>query len=346
MLPIIALILFTTPASAEKKKQGGGPPPMLVSAEKIISGKAEPTAAFVGTVYFSRTAEVAAEVEGIVKKVYINDGQSIKAGEQLIRLSDDLLETEILGTRALYEQNQIDVLQAEKDYKRISTLHNQDSIATSEYEAYDARLSRLQKQSTVLKARLDRLLLEQKKKTVHAPFDGLVIESLVEAGEWVAAGGKVAAVADNRNLEVHVDIPATLINFLTRDREVRVSTAGEGLSATFLTLIPKGDFATRTFTAKFRIKGKPKLIEGMQATVMLPTATAVNGLLVPRDAVVKQFGRDIIFLVVEGSAKMVHVQIMGYQGMQVAVSGEGIEEGQLVVTKGNERIRDGHPVRF
>jgi hypothetical protein len=80
--------------------------------------------------------------------------------------------------------------------------------------------------------------------------------------------------------------------------------------------------------------------------VRLPTATAIKGLLVPRDAVIKQFGRDVVFLAVEGIAQMVPVQVMGYQGMQVAVSGEGIEEGQMVVIKGNERIRDGQPVRF
>jgi hypothetical protein len=37
---------------------------------------------------------------------------------------------------------------------------------------------------------------------------------------------------------------------------------------------------------------------------------------------------------------------MGYQGMQVAVTGAGLEAGQQVVVKGNERIRDGQPVRF
>jgi RND family efflux transporter MFP subunit len=228
-----ALMLTNSAATAEEKKQTGGPPPMLVTTEKIVSGLAEPASSFVGTVYFSRTAEVAAEVEGIVDKVYINDGQIIKAGDRLIRLDDDILETEITGTRALYEQNQIDVLQAEKDYRRIAALHEQDAIATSEYEAYATRLSRLQKQSIVLNARLDKQLLEKRKKTVLAPFDGLVVESLVEAGEWVAAGGTVATVADNHVLEVQVDIPASSTSLLTRGREVRVNIAGEDLSASF-----------------------------------------------------------------------------------------------------------------
>jgi multidrug efflux pump subunit AcrA (membrane-fusion protein) len=113
-----------------------------------------------------------------------------------------------------------------------------------------------------------------------------------------------------------------------------------------MAIIPSGDIATRTFTAKLKIEHGPALLEGMEATVMLPTASAVDGLLVPRDAVINQFGSDVVFLAAEGVAKMVPVKIEGYQGMQVAVTGAGLETGQQVVIKGNERIRDGQPVRF
>lgn len=343
---LAAMTTLTTFALAEEQKKGGGPPPMLVETAEIVAGEAEPMASFVGTVFFARTARVAAEVAGKVRRVYLEDGQAVTRGTRLVLLEDDLLQTQLDGVRAEYEQNQVDLAQAQRDYNRIAALHDQDAIATTEFESYQTRVNRLEQMSLALKARIDSLLLEQKKKTIHAPFDGRVIENLVEVGEWVTAGGPVATVADNRNLEVQVDIPATLIHFLARDREVPVRIAGEDLKATFLTLIPKGDTATRTFTAKFRIKSNPDLMEGMEATVMLPTAPAINGLLVPRDGVIKQFGSDVIFLAVNEMAKMVPVEILGYQGMQVAVSGEGLEAGQKVVTKGNERIRDGQPVRF
>jgi RND family efflux transporter MFP subunit len=346
ILAVLSLSLLNGNAFAEEKKKPAGPPPMLVETVEVVAGQAEPQAAFVGTVFFARTAQVAAEVDGKVRQVYLEDGHAVSKGARLVLLEDDLLKKEIEGTRASYEQNQVDLAQAQRDYDRIAVLHEQESIATTEFESYATRVSRLEQLSLVLKARLDRQLLEQEKKTIRAPFDGRIIENLVEVGEWVTAGGSVATVADNRNLDVQVDIPAPLLNFLTQDREVRVSVAGEDLPATFLTLIPKGDFATRTFTAKFRMKDNPKLIEGMQATVMLPTATTINGLLVPRDAVINQFGRDVIFLAAEGIAKMVPVEINGYQGMQVAVTGAGIEAGQKVVIKGNERIRDGQAVRF
>lgn len=344
----IATILLTSSAlsAEEQKKAAGGPPPMLVEAAEVVAGQAEPMASFVGTVFFSRTAQVAAEVNGKVRQVYLEDGQSVTRGDRLVLLDDDLLQTELEGTRASYEQSQVDLEQAKRDYERIAFLHEQDSISTTEFESYSTRVNRLQQQALILKARFDRMLLEQKKKTIRAPFDGRVIETMVEVGEWVTAGGSVATLADDRNLEVHVDIPAKLLPFLSRGRTVRVKVADETIQATFLTFIPQGDIATRTFTAKFKLEENSALIEGMQAEVMLPTAVAIDGLLVPRDAVINQFGRDVIFLAVEGVAKMIPVQVMGFQGMQAAVTGTGLEAGQQVVVKGNERIRDGQPVRF
>ena len=109
--------------------------------------QSEPTANFVGTLYFARSAEVAAEVDGIVLQAYTNDGDTVKAGDRLVRLDDDLLQTEIAGTRATFEQNEIDVEQAQKDYSRFAALNEQKSVAISEFEAYGTKLNRLKKLS-------------------------------------------------------------------------------------------------------------------------------------------------------------------------------------------------------
>jgi len=341
-----ALLLAVNTATAEEqKKAAGGPPPMLVTTAAIVSGTSEPTANFVGTLYFARSAQVAAEVDGIVLQAYANDGDTVKAGDRLVRLDDDLLQTEITGTQATFEQNQIDVEQAQKDYNRFAALNEQKSVAISEFESYGTRLNRLKKLSTVLEARLDRLLLEQKKKTVRAPFDGLVIENLVEAGEWVKAGGTVVSLADNRSFEVHVDIPSSIIPFLTLGEEVTLKVAGQEMQGKFTAIIPRGDISTRTFIAKFTLPGSKSLIEGMEAQVTLPTAEARDSLLVPRDAIINSFGKNVIFINDNNQARMVTVEITGHSGTLAGIIGDGIEADQMVVVKGNERIRDGQPVR-
>ena len=341
----LSLTLAGSLFAAEEQKKPAGPPPMLVTTTAIVSGTSKPTAPFVGTLYFARTAEVASEVDGIVQQVYVDDGQSVKTGDRLARLDDDLLATEIAGLKAVLEQNQIELGQAERDYERIANLHQQESISTSEYEAYGTKANRLQKQSAVLKARLDHRLLEQKKKTVRAPFDGIIIEKLVEAGEWVKTGGIVATLADNRNLEVRVEVPADIISNLVSDQDVMISIAEQKLSGHFTSIIPRGDISTRTFTAKFKLKGNASLVEGMQARIDLPVAVASEGLLVPRDAVIKNRGEDVVFINNDGVAQMVNVEIAGHSGALVGITSAEIQENQSVIVKGNERIRDGQSVR-
>jgi RND family efflux transporter MFP subunit len=349
-LPLLLLagaLLFSTAtrvnAGEEQTKAPDGPPPMLVATAEMIEGSAEPMAEFVGTVYFARTSKVAAEVEGVVRSVLVKDGESVSKGARLVVLDDELLATELEGTRATYEQNEVDVEQARRDFQRIANLYEQDSIAETEYEAYQTTQRRFEKLSIVLKARLDKLLLEQKKKTIHAPFTGVVIETLVEAGEWAPAGGTVALVADNRTFEVLVDIQADLLGYLEPGRKVTLTVGKSTLEGSFLTVIPKGDIATRAFSAKFGVKA-PNLIEGMEARVQLPTAAASAGLLVPRDAVTNSFGQDVIFTIEQGQARMHTVQIIGHTQQMVAVSSPDLHAGQQVVIKGNERIRDGQAV--
>lgn len=341
----MALLMAAHGVSAEERKAAGGPPPMLVTTTTIISGTSQPSANFVGTLYFARSAQVAAEVDGIVLKSFVDDGNVVKAGDRLVRLDDDLLKTEIAGTRASYEQNQVDVEQAQRDYDRFAALSEQKSVAISEFESYGTKLNRLKKLSTVLQARLDRLLLEQKKKTVRAPFDGLVIEKLVEAGEWVKAGGTIISLADNSSFDVHVDIPSTIIPFLVPGKEVMLKVAGQEMQGTFTAIIPRGDISTRTFIAKFALPGSKRLFEGMEAQVALPTAAGTDSLLVPRDAIINSFGRNVIFIHDNNQARMVAVEVTGHAGDMSGIVGEGLAAGQNVIVKGSERVRDGQPVR-
>ena len=346
LLTLTHFAFASTDANAASKKEGSGaPPPMLVSTTAILSGKAEPTANFVGTIFFSRTAKVAAEVDGKVLQVYIEDGDAVALGDRLAQLDDDLLVTQIRGTQAAFEQNQVDLDQANKDYDRISVLYEQDSIAMSEYESYNNRVNRLKKQAIILEARLDRLLLEQKKKIVRAPFNGLVVENLVEKGEWISAGDTVATVADNRSFEAQVDIPAKIISFLEPGEEISVSVAGRQVPGRFQTIIPRGDISTRTFVAKFVLQPEKGLIEGMQAHVSLPIAEPNESLLVPRDAILTSGSSASVFISENGIARQVLVKITGYLGDQVGVESDTLEANQQVIIKGNERIRDGQPIR-
>jgi RND family efflux transporter MFP subunit len=341
---VVSVAVAESAKKADKKQ--GGPPPMLVAVDEIVQGSAEPMQELVGTVYFSRVSKVAAEVDGLVSSVAVEDGDRVKSGAPLVRLQTDILQTNITQTRNAYEQAVIDMEQGRKDLQRLESLHADNLIADTTYDAQSTRTQGLEKQAASLQAELDRLQLEKKKKVIRAPFAGLVLKREVEKGEWVNVGGVVAVVADDREVDIIVDIPERLVGFLKKGRKISIASDNQTYTGRYIALVPQGDIATRTFSIKIRMKNKSGLMEGMAARASLPSGPKQDGLLVPRDAVINQFGQQVILLAIDGKAKLVPVQVNGYQGMQVAVSGPDLAAGQLVVVKGNERIRDGQPIRF
>jgi RND family efflux transporter MFP subunit len=331
-------------AKAKEQVQPQGPPPALVEVAQIIHGEAEPMVEFVGTVYFARKSDVAAEVEGVVEQVFFEEGYQVKSGDPLVRLGADILDTLISATRADYELVRVELEQAQKELYRREPLYREGSVSESSYDEYFFKSKMLQSKSISLKASLDRLLLEKKKKIILAPFDGIVIRKNAEKGEWVDNGGMVAVVADDKSVDIVVNVPASMLKYLKPGKELTVKSENEKLTGMFLSYVPKGDVATRTFDVKIRMQNSAGLIEGMEARALMPSAEKREGLKAPRDALLDKGGQNVVWLVKDATAKMVPVQVTGYDDMFVAISGPGLEEGDMVVVKGNERLREGQPV--
>jgi len=341
-------LLTCSPASAEDKapKKQQGPPPMLVEVAQVTQGEAEPLVERIGTIHYARVSRVASELSGLVEKVYFTEGSRIKAGQPLIQLRNDLLKKSIESTKASYEQVQVEQEHAKKGLDRIKALFVEKSVSESVYDDSYYKVLGLEKRAATIKASYEKQLLELKKTTITAPFSGLVQKKSTEKGEWISTGGQIALIADNRKLEVHIDVPQQQLSYLKEGQKVSVRCAGQQYMSEFSYIIPQGNIATRSFTIKLKLKESKDLIEGMEAYAQLPNGPKKQSLLVPRDAVIKQFGQDVLFIASDGKAKMIPILISGYQGIQTAVSGSGLSEGMQVVVKGNERIRDGQAIRF
>jgi RND family efflux transporter MFP subunit len=337
------------PPGKEAKEEGaaekpGGPPPALVVVADVERGAVQPMMEYVGTVYFAHVSDVAAEVEGKVERTNYEEGRRVRKGQVLVRLSTDLIEETIGSTRAIYEEAQAELEKAERDLARFEPLYKDGSIAETVYDENLFRVRGLKQKVTGLKALLRRLELQKEKKVIYSPFGGIVVTKSVETGEWVDAGGTVAVIADDSEIDVIVDVAEDLLGYLEQGRKLTFRSGGKEYDGTFISFVPKGDVATRTFSVKVRLRNPGGLFEGMEARVAVPSGPRLEGLMVPRDAVLKQFGMDVIFVVKEGQAKMVPVSVSGFEGLKAGVSAEGLEEGMKVVIKGNERIRDGQPV--
>jgi len=323
-----------------------GPPPALVVVAPVSSGRIAGHTEFVGTVYYREVSDLAAEVGGKVEEVRFEEGDRVKKGAVLVRLASDLLEKSIAAMAASHDEAMAGLTRAELDLKRIEPLYREELASGQSYD--DARLQALALagRAASLKASLDGLRVELGKKEIRAPFDGVALKRVVDRGEWVDPGGQVGRIAAFDEVDIIVNVPQGILAYVRAGTEAVVSAAGRSFTGKVAAVVPSGDISTRTFPVKVRVRNDSSFAEGMDAKVSLPSSEKVDAFIVPRDAITSKFGATVVFVAVEGAAKMVPVEVVGYSGATVGLRGEGLKDGMVVVVKGNERLNDGQPVNI
>ena len=340
---ILIILFYTSPFHAQGTKPGM-PPPAAVVVSEVKNGFVAPEAEFVGTVFYLEVSDVAAEVNGRIEVVSFEEGQRIKAGHVLVRLNADLLEKNLKGMKASYEQALSELEKARSDFQRIESLYQRQVVPEQVYDENRFKVKSLEKKAESLNAEVERLEVELQKKVIKAPYDGVVIKKHVDRGEWLSPGSSVATMARDEIVDIVVEVPEEITRFIRSGVEVRVKAGGRETMGKIFALIPRGDIATRTFPVKVRMNNSLSLVEGMEARVVLPANDRRRSLMVPRDAVLNLLGQNVVFGIIDSKAILIPVKVIGYQGNMVGVEAERLAEKMKVAIKGNERLRDGQMV--
>jgi RND family efflux transporter MFP subunit len=289
-------------------------------------------------------SDAAAEVAGIVEAVMIEDGQRVKAGQPLVELRTDLMAKRLAATRFSHQQVLAELKIAEIELGRREKLFERGSISEQSYDDTRFRARALERRANSLNAEVERIELEIQKAVIRAPFEGVVIRRSVDRGEWLAEGKTVAVLARDDVIDVRVEVPESYIRQVRAGGKVRLSIGGTELEGTLTAVIPRGDVATRNFPVKIRSANSQSFVEGMSATVWLPTAEPRKAFIVSRDALISNSGRTVVFALEGARVRALPVAVVAYDGTDAGVTGEGLREGLQVVVKGNERLRDGQEV--
>lgn len=342
LVVVSMLLAMAYPVAAQET---GGPAPAVVQTANVTRGTITPQTQFVGSIKYPEVAEVAAEVSGKVQEVRFEQGERVEQGAVLVSLNADLLRKELRAAEAAHARARAHLDRTRKDLGRIRNLYQQESVAEKLYDDNRFTVLESEQQVAALKAQLERVQVELAKKQVEAPFAGVILERLADRGEWVTPGKGIALLARDDVVDALVHVPEKVMSYCRVGVEAPVTIASSRTLGIIVAIIPEGDVPTRSFPVKVRLKNTGHFAQGMEARVLLPAEPPVEALIVPRDAVITAFGRTIVYAVVEGKAKMIPVQSVLYSGEQAGLTAAGLEPGMQVVTKGNERIRNGQPVR-
>ena len=303
-----------------------------------------------GTVTARVLSTIATEVAGRVARCFVDAGDTVRRGEPLVQLDTSALEITRDAIKAQIRESQARVEQARLQLTRLKSLYESGQGIVSadqldetrlEYEAREAQLQRL-------RADLRRIVHDIERSTIRAPFNGHVTRRYINPGEWVGVGDQVVELLDADTLEVIVAVPEahvsrirpgtrSVIRFdvipdLTLKSKVRaVTRRAEPEARTFATYIPIQ-------------KADPRIAVGMLTTVRFFVGKGKTALFVPKDAIVRQGNRTIVYLIQkDNTVRPVTVHTGPADGLWIAVNGP-LKPGDRVITRGNERLRPGMTV--
>lgn len=318
--------------------------PVIVSSKKITKGSLDSQNTFLGVVNFKEKSNIASQSSGVVEKVLFTLGERVKKGDELVVLNSDLLQKEIQSKNAKLEQAKLLKEFQEKELKRYKNLLETDSIALQQFEKLSYELKVQDLAIASLLAEVEQAKVEISKKTIKAPFDGVVVGKNVNIGEWIKVGDSICEILNHSEPQAIVEVPSVILNFIKVGDMANISINSKSYSGKIIAIIPKADSRSRTIPVIISLPSDGNFVEGMAVNAMLKSGGKSEGFLVPRDSIVDYRNRPNIFIIKEGKAVAVSVDILAIQG-DVAVVRGNLNIQDRVIYKGQYRLQNGAEVK-
>lgn len=309
-----------------------------------------------GSVSADKIARISTQVEGLVRQLHVDAGDSVAAGDLLLILDSDLAT--IAHDRAQAEANRAreQWRESQRRLREAQTLA-EGTIATTEIQSREsqARIDEALYQSADAERRS--LAAQLERHEVRAPFTGTVSSKLTEVGEWIGPGDALLELVASEPLRLDFQVPQRhypQVNDKTRIRLAFDAYPGESFTGQMYRKVPLSRAGARTFLLRATLSANeaPALIPGMSTSGTLLIDIGREGLSVPRDALIRYPDGRISIWVASGDNFGGEVTVTEQPVTTgLTINGkveirEGLEAGAVVITRGNEALQENQTVRL
>lgn len=291
------------------------------------------TLSLVGSTRAIDTVSVTAQVTGIVSWIGFNDEDIVEDGELLVRLDDRRAVADLRASHARRDRAQLRLERIESAFGR---------GAVNQAELDDARTALDEAEAEAERA--EAVLADH---LIRAPFDGRVTRRLVSLGALVSPGDAVSILNTVDPIEVVFSVPEVHLAILRPGLSVQANTPAfrdrtfEGHLAAIGAQV---DPLSRTTEVFARIDNPDALLRpGQFMQVSLHIATREDAVIIPESALVVEGPRIEAFVIEDNKATRRRVRVQERFPGLVEIA-EGIRPGDIVVTSGVQKLREGTPV--
>ena len=348
MLSVVVVVLAslgyfkTRQISAAVQAHSFQPPPEAITTVVAKEDIWPSTESVVGTMAAVHGVTVSADLPGTVSRISFDSGRTVQEGEVLVELD----------TRQ--ERAQLNAMEAQRDlakinYARMQELHSQGVISRMDFDKATADQKQTEANVNEIRATIAR-------KTIRAPFTGILGIRQVDLGQYLSAGMPIVPLQSLNPIYVNFSVPQQTLGQLKVGQTVHLTT--DGLAAVEFTgrinaLDSVVDSATRNVQVQATVSNPGgKLRPGMFAQVEVGVGDRRKVIPLPASAINYAPYGDSVYVVSDMNGpdgktyRGVHqqfVKVSGSRGDQVAII-SGIKPGDEIVTSGVFKLRNGAAV--
>lgn len=316
------------------------PPPVTVAAQVSKEEEWNKELPAIGELQAVQEVTISPEVGGRVTDIYFQPGQSVKAGDPIIRLNDEQEKADLKRYQSQYDLAKLTLDRSKKLVK--NSFESQ-----AELDQKTATLNQSEAQVLQAKATIN-------KKNIVAPFDGILGIRQVDLGQYLEPGTAIVTLTNAKKLFINFARPEHDSKILAVGQKVIVTVdafPGKEFTGAISTIEPQLNSETRNIKIQATMDNKDLLLApGMYADIRVILPTKKTQVVVPETAVDFTLYGNAVYVVVENGkdkkgipkkiVKRHYVKTGDHQRGKVAII-EGLDAGQMVVTSGQIKIDDG-----
>lgn len=328
-------------------------PPYPVKVFRVGNNGIEAVTSYAGDVRARYETTLSFRVTGKILARPVEIGDRVRKGQLLARLDNSDFQLAVQTLKAQFKSAVADQKFAKDDLARYRELLDQKVISTPDFDRHQTAYTNAQERASALEAQLKQATNQLHYTELSADRNGVITALDAEKGQVIAVGQPVVKLAELDEKEIHFDIPEQRISEIKKHQIVTITLLTDNkrkFNAKIREISASADPASRTYRAKATmLDGKEEAHLGMTATVWVASDKAEH-IAVPLAAVFTSHAQpkqQQVWLIDEitHTVKAVPVQLRtALPGELVSI--EGLQVGQLIVSAGVQRLKEGHAVRL
>jgi RND family efflux transporter MFP subunit len=358
--PVIFLLIATGLFSCSNQPPPPPPPPVAVNVYTVKAGSAEYYNSYPATLTAVNQVEVRPQVAGYITGIFFTEGQHVEKGQKIYSIDQQQYLGAYDQAVAQLNASQANLDKVQQDADRYEELGKQDAVAQQTVQHALADLQTAKKQVDAAKANVSAVQVNLRYSTIYAPFSGTIGISEVKIGASVSPGNTVLnTISSDNPIALDVALDETLIPFIEKENK---KDQKQKFDSTFtLTLADQSKYPypgkifiidravdPQTATIKVRLLfNNPGnvLKAGMSANLKILNNSSHESLLIPYRAAVEQMAEYFVYVVNADTVAQRKV-FLGQRIRDMAIVKSGLEENEVIVVDGVQKLKDGTKVKL